>query len=546
MKISLFATASIGALCAATTALAIDPLVIKGSKFFNEKTGEQFYFKGIAYQPRTGLKGDSPDALADTVGCKRDVELFKDLGINSIRVYEVDYNKNHDTCMKLLSDAGIYLLLDMPSPKYSINRLDPYWDHDTMGHWAAKVDAFSKYDNLAAWIAGNEVANDKDTTSSAAFVKAAVRDMKAYLKTKGLKTPIGYADNDDMDIRMNLINYFNCGSEETRVDFYGINIYRWCGDETDFKTSGFADVTKNMTDYKIPSLLTEFGCNKIRPRTFPDVKSLYGSDMNSVFSGGIMYEFTEEDNEYGIVKVSYGNPKVEKTGDYDNLKKVYSGLSTKGVKMSDYKPGGKDSVCPKVSDMWEVKSDVLPPTPSAARCKCMMDSLGCTLKSTTLSTTEGKILGEAIGNICGLTSCNEISSNTSKGGYGNYAACSAVERSAWAINQNYINTRYLQCTIDGVETTIIKSPKESDTDVCLIQKDDMGNIAAPLSPYDDDTTDSSSDEDDSDSKSGSSSSNKKSSSSSSSSSASANAKPLFGLAQLVAASGAIAVMLSAF
>ncbi|KAJ1937927.1 hypothetical protein GGF37_005009, partial [Kickxella alabastrina] len=51
MRISLFATASIGALCAATTALAIDPIIIKGSKFFNEKTGEQFYFKGIAYQP---------------------------------------------------------------------------------------------------------------------------------------------------------------------------------------------------------------------------------------------------------------------------------------------------------------------------------------------------------------------------------------------------------------------------------------------------------------------------------------------------------------
>ncbi|KAJ2721805.1 1 3-beta-glucanosyltransferase gel4 [Coemansia sp. Benny D115] len=494
MKFSQLALAGIGALCAATTVYAIDPIVIKGSKFFNKRTGEQFFFKGVAYQPRLGFTGDNPDPLADTVGCKRDVELFKDLGINSIRVYEVDYNKNHDTCMKLLEDAGIYLLLDMPSPKYSINRAQPYWDHDLMSHWAAKVDAFSKYPNLVAWIAGNEVANDKDTTPSAAFVKAAVRDMKAYLKSKGLTTPVGYADNDDMDIRMNLINYFNCGDEESRADFYGINIYRWCGDETDFKTSGYADVTKNMTDYTIPSLLTEFGCNVIRPRTFPDVKSLFGSDMSGTFSGGIMYEFTEEDNNYGIVKVSYGKSNVEKTEDYDNFKKAYAAVNPKGVKMADYKPAGKPSVCPQVSSVWKVKSDTLPPTPSAARCKCMMDSLGCTLKSTELSADEGKALGETIGSICGLTSCNEVAYDTSKGSYGNFVACDSAERSAWVLNKNYINTRYLQCEVKGVGTTIVKAPKQDDVSICLTQKDDIGNIAAPATLLDEEE----SNEDDSD------------------------------------------------
>ncbi|KAJ2830122.1 1 3-beta-glucanosyltransferase gel4, partial [Coemansia sp. 'formosensis'] len=226
MKLSLLSAASVGMLCAAMSAAALDAITIKGSKFFNQKTGEQFFFKGIAYQPRAGFTGEIKDPLADTVGCKRDIEVFKDLGINSIRVYEVDYTKNHDTCMKLLEDAGIYLVLDMPSPKYSINRAQPYWDHDLMSHWTAKVDAFSKYSNLLAWIAGNEVANDIKTTPSAAFVKAAIRDMKAYLKKKGLSTPVGYADNDDMDIRMNLINYFNCGDKDSRADFYGVNIYR--------------------------------------------------------------------------------------------------------------------------------------------------------------------------------------------------------------------------------------------------------------------------------------------------------------------------------
>ncbi|KAJ2233338.1 1 3-beta-glucanosyltransferase gel4 [Coemansia sp. RSA 1722] len=552
MKLSLFSSAGIGALCAATSVLAIDPIVIKGSKFFNEKTGEQFFFKGIAYQPRTGLTTENPDPLADTVGCKRDVELFKDLGINSIRVYEVDYNKNHDTCMKLLEDAGIYLMLDMPSPKYSINRAQPYWDHDTMSHWAAKVDAFAKYPNLVGWIAGNEVANDKDTTPSAAFVKAAIRDMKTYLKSKGLKTPVGYADNDDMEIRMNLINYFNCGDEETRADFYGINTYRWCGDDATFQSSGYSDITKNMTDYTIPSLMTEYGCNLVRPRVFHEVDSILGSDMNEIFSGGIMYEFTEEDNNYGVVKVSYGSSKVEKTEDYDNLKKVYTKDVPKGVKMSEYKPSGKDSVCPQVSSVWKVKGDILPPTPSSARCQCMIDSLGCTVKKPELNADEGKALGEVIGNICGQTDCKDISYDTSKGVYGNYAACESLQRSAWALNKNFINSRYTQCEVDGVDTTIIKSPKQDDTDVCLAMKDDMGNIAAPITSSDDDGEELGNG-DDSDEKPGSGNSDDDEdedededdeSSSRKSSKTSAGSRPLVsrGVVQLVAGAAALALV----
>ncbi|KAJ2014197.1 1 3-beta-glucanosyltransferase gel4, partial [Coemansia sp. S85] len=79
MKFSLLSAASVGVLCAAMSAAALDPIVIKGSKFFNEKTGEQFFFKGMAYQPRAGFKGETMDPLADTVGCKRDIEVFKDL-----------------------------------------------------------------------------------------------------------------------------------------------------------------------------------------------------------------------------------------------------------------------------------------------------------------------------------------------------------------------------------------------------------------------------------------------------------------------------------
>lgn len=502
MKISLFAVA----LCAAMSAYALDPIVIKGSKFFNKKTGEQFFFKGVAYQPRQGVPDSNLDPLADTAGCKRDIEKFKDLGINSIRVYQVDYKKNHDECMKMLEDAGIYVMMDVPSPKYSINRNQPYWDHDMFSHWTAKIDAFSKYSNLVAWIAGNEVANSVDTTSSAAFVKAALRDVKAYLKKKGLDTPVGYADNDDMDIRMNLINYFNCGDKETRADFYGINIYRWCGDETNFKTSGYEAVTKNMTGYSIPSLLTEHGCNKNRPRTFPEVKSLYGSDMDSTFSGGIMYEYSEEDNKYGIVKVSYGDSKIEKTMDYDNFKKALADAKPTKIKMDDYKPSGEASTCPKASGDWHVKPGNLPPTPSVDRCKCMMDTLGCTFKSDKLSPSEGKAVGKAVGNICGQSPCSKISYSTEKGQYGDYIACDPSQRSAWAINKSYLDQSKAKCKVDGVDLKEVKSPKEDDEEVCLKKKDDIGNASSSNGNNNPDDNDNNEDGEDKDDTTGTSSS----------------------------------------
>ncbi|KAJ2591295.1 40S ribosomal protein S27 [Coemansia sp. RSA 1722] len=475
MRVSIASLAA-AALGLATRAAAIDPIVIKGSKFFNEKTGDQFFFKGVAYQPRTGVKDANPDPLADSVGCKRDVAVFKDLGINSIRVYEVDYNKNHDDCMQMLEDAGIYVMLDIPSPDYAINREDPEWNTQLMGNWQAKIDAFSKYPNVIAWIAGNEVANDKDTTPSAAFVKAAIRDMRAYLKSKDLSTPVGYADNDDMDIRMNLINYFDCDDEDSRAQFYAINTYRWCGDDATFKSSGYSDITKNMTDYSIPSLLTEYGCNKVRPRTFHEVASIFGSDMDGTLSGGLMYEYTEEDNDYGIVSVSYGSTKVSQTEDYSYFKKAMASADPSGVKMSSYKPSSKDSVCPSVGDNWEAKPGSLPPTPSNSTCECMMKSLSCVskLKSVPTSSSDLKTFGQNVGSIFGTVckdvDCGDVSTDAEEGQYGKYSFCDAIQRVSWVMNAWYIEQRGVDgsCDFDGFAETV--KPSLSSDSTCSDQE----------------------------------------------------------------------------
>ena len=43
-------TAAATALLVSTASAAVDPIVIKGSKFFYKTNGTQFFMKGVAYQ----------------------------------------------------------------------------------------------------------------------------------------------------------------------------------------------------------------------------------------------------------------------------------------------------------------------------------------------------------------------------------------------------------------------------------------------------------------------------------------------------------------
>lgn len=223
-----------------------------GTAFWKGK--DRFYIRGIDYQP--GGASANEDPLADTKVCTRDIAKFADLGVNTIRVYAVDNKANHDECMQLLADNGIYLVLDVNNPKYSINRADPGISYNAMYLQSvfATVEMFAKYSNVLAFFSGNEVINDeKDTDKSAPYVKAVTRDMKNYMSARGLrKVPVGYSAADVSQNRMQTAHYFNCGSDDARSDFFAFNDYSWCN--SNFKTSGWDQKVKNFTDYGLPIL----------------------------------------------------------------------------------------------------------------------------------------------------------------------------------------------------------------------------------------------------------------------------------------------------
>ncbi|KAJ2395670.1 40S ribosomal protein S27 [Coemansia sp. RSA 2603] len=475
MRVSL-ASLAVVALGLATQVASIDPLVVKGSKWFNKKTGAQFFVKGVDYQPDITSTSQIRDPLADSSICTRDLPFLKDLGVNAIRVYQTEPFGDHDQCMKMLSDAGIYVMLDLSTPTYTINRASPSYDADLLGYYQRKVDTFSQYDNVFAFIAGNEATNMVNNTDTSAFVKAALRDVKAYIKSKNLSIPVGYATNDDADIRWQLQTYFDCGSEEEQADFYGVNLYEWCGNTATFESSGYVDVVKNFTNWDVPVLLTEYGCNAVKPRTFPEIASIYGTDMTSTFSGGFVYEYVEEDNEYGLVSVSGNTGK--KTADYDNFKKALAAVNPKGVTMNSYTPSGKQQSCPAVgaSHAW-MASSTLPPTPSNATCECMMKSLSCVSKLKTVPTSTddlasfGKSVGNIFGTVCADVDCGDVSTDATKGVYGKYSFCNAVERVSWVMNAWYVEQRGVDgsCDFGGFAQTTKATLKDDST--CSDQKD---------------------------------------------------------------------------
>jgi hypothetical protein len=248
--------------------------------------------------------------------------------------------------------VGIYMLIDVNSPLVgqSIDRGAPWTTYDSsyLNRTFAVVEAFKDYPNTLLFFAGNEVINDDPSgkivppymrvsplvshlTSRILTLQAVTRDLKNYIKNHATRTiPVGYSAADVRDILVDTWNYLQCtttgdDSDMSRVDLFALNSYSWCGDSS-FTTSGYDKLVANFSSTSVPVFFSEYGCNVPAPRVFTEVPVLYGPQMTPVLSGGMVYEYSEEASDYGLVNLN-SNGSAQCLPDYDTLQKQFASLN---------------------------------------------------------------------------------------------------------------------------------------------------------------------------------------------------------------------------
>lgn len=151
--------------------------------------------------------------------------------------------------------------------------------------------------------------------------------MKAYITHQIPRSiPVGYSNADHVEFRASLAEYLACG-DIGWVDFFAINSYQWCGDNT-YSGSGYDVLVNDYQNYSLPIFFSEYGCNLVRPRIFQETTALYSEKMTGVFSGGLVYEFTQEPADYGIVEIAANEKDASLLDEFDNLQKVTTAVTS--------------------------------------------------------------------------------------------------------------------------------------------------------------------------------------------------------------------------
>ncbi|KAF8523442.1 1,3-beta-glucanosyltransferase [Hysterangium stoloniferum] len=462
--------------CHASLAFAL-PKVSRLGKYLYTDDGTRFSFKGIAYQQQGTVAPNSNfpeptdfvDPLADAAGCARDLPFLKQLGVNSIRVYSVDSSLNHDACMQALDAAGIYTIIDLSLPSNgSINRQAPAYTIDLLNQYIETINAFTKYSNVIAFNVANEVVGNLEefpnATESAPFIKAAARDVKAYLKSQNSGILLSYSSTDGPDTwRRPLADYLNCGSDDVAIDIFGLNNYEWCGDST-FAAS-YSGTNTAFKDLPYPAYFSEFGCNTQPPRLWTETAALFSSDMTSVWSGGIAFEYFADGQNFGMTTLSSDNKTITPNDDFARLVTQYGAVSLPTTPARSDAGSNTFAACqPPTSGF--LGSTTLPPTPSAAECACFEQSaFSCVFKGTSNTPQEVALIGSLTDTACSLIgtaggNCSAIGGNGQTGVYGPLSFCSNVQKlsSTFSLYYDLTQRNAASCNFAGNATTVPNAP----------------------------------------------------------------------------------------
>jgi hypothetical protein len=374
--------------------------------------------------------------------------------------------------MQALSAAGIYTIIDLTLPvNGSLDRASPAWTTNLQDLYINTIDAFSAYDNVLAYNVGNEVVIAPNGTDAAAFIKAAARDIKAYLTSKSSSALVGYSAIDgDSSWLDPLASYLSCdpsgsNSGSTAIDLYGLNNYEWCGNST-FETA-YSSTEGSFAGYNVPAYFSEFGCITSPPRLWTEVAALLGPQMSPVWSGGIAFSYfpaTSSQGQFGMVNISADQTTVTTGSDFTALAQQYNAATPPNT--PDRTSAGTTSYpnCPAQNATF-LASTTLPPTPNDAACQCLERTLSCQFTPQTSDFTA--IVGDLLNTGCGLLgssggNCNDIAGNGATGSYGRVSYCDPSTKLSFVFTEYYQanNRNPSSCGFGGNATVNSAAPSD--------------------------------------------------------------------------------------
>ncbi|GMF09945.1 unnamed protein product [Phytophthora lilii] len=373
------------------------PIVAKGNKLFDSETGLEFRIKGMAYYPRpnAGELADvsNYDWAADEHEdvWKPHLEVMKDLGVNTIRLYSVDPSVLHDRFMCACSEAGIYVSVGMAAPCKGCSVADvaapECYPDGMLTRMQMVYNAFAVYDNTLFFSVANEpnlISVDGDTGEAVMpCIKAMIRDIRDYADScvgSLREVPIG-VEMADIPPRAQWLQYFDCvasndsssgsGDASERAQWMGFNPYVECdptGHTEYLQSTGLVTLMKDYKDagYPRPIMFGEFGCNTGDNTMdgYENQRTFYDKADKGKYGVGY-FQPDDCDNE---------NTTCEFTAypEYDNLKTAYTTTKNSTVEMASFTPTRTSALqCPSALSM------DLPDTPNVESLSCSVAQPVC-------------------------------------------------------------------------------------------------------------------------------------------------------------------------
>jgi hypothetical protein len=110
--------------------------------------------------------------------------------------------------------------------------------------------------------------------------------------------------------------------------------------------------------------LSEYGCTK-STRNWEETAALYSDEMTAVYSGGLAYEYSVEENNFGMVTIESSSSVTEGP----SFKTLMTAFKNNPIPSGDggYDSTGGSSDCPAKSANWDVSGDALPAIPEGAK-----------------------------------------------------------------------------------------------------------------------------------------------------------------------------------